>query len=91
MKLGDFDAIVCNRGARVARCQTACCRAKSTILCDYRVARGKRISTCDRRSCRRHAKPAGLDRDFCDRHAHLPDPSGLPEPDEQLGLFGEAS
>jgi hypothetical protein len=59
-------AIVCGPRRKQTKC--AYCNAPSTILCDFPIGKGK---TCDRPTCREHAKTIGDDRDYCKDHARL--------------------
>jgi hypothetical protein len=77
--------IACSRGD--TRCRVKGCHRRFEVLCDYPVTRNGRIGTCDRKVCRQHAWVVGDDRDFCDRHAGLPDPDGPPDTAAQLELF----
>ena len=58
-------AIVCTRG-HAARCQD--CGAPSSILCDFPVTRNGKQGTCDRKCCRKHSEPMGIETDYCLPH-----------------------
>ncbi len=58
------NAIICSRNEPRKRC--AYCQEWSTILCDFPIGNGK---TCDRPTCRTHAKNVGPNRDYCEEHA----------------------
>jgi hypothetical protein len=62
LKIGN--AIVCTRGRRETKCFY--CGAVSTILCDFPVLQDQ---TCDRPTCRDHAKNIAVGRDYCKEHA----------------------
>jgi hypothetical protein len=56
-------AIVCGGHRRsTKKCAYPDCRASVSVECDHQDAAGK---TCDRGTCRAHAKPIGADVDWC--------------------------
>jgi hypothetical protein len=63
-------AIVCfghGRGRR-KKCAYPTCTARATVECDHQEAAGK---TCDRATCRAHAKPIDRNVDWCWKCAQL--------------------
>lgn len=64
MDLGDGNyAIVCGLRRPKRRCQIDGCREIGEVECDYPAP--TKSGTCDRLTCRRHAKSVGPDRDYC--------------------------
>lgn len=61
-------AIACSRGRR-EYCDT--CRRPSVALCDFKVKRGGKEATCDRRMCAQHRTNVGPDMDYCPAHARF--------------------
>lgn len=57
-------AIVCSRGSHKRRsCTYPDCRSNGTVECDHKTEGSDK--TCDRVTCRAHAKPIGKDVDWC--------------------------
>jgi hypothetical protein len=59
--------VICSRGKRKpVKCHF--CNSDSTLLCDWHMPNGK---TCDKPLCRRHARFAGKDIDYCKDHPEV--------------------
>ncbi len=62
--------IACSRGQKEPRCSVGLCHRPVVALCDYRVLRHGKWTTCSSPMCdeHRHPVPGKADTDFCEGH-----------------------
>jgi hypothetical protein len=88
------DVIVCGVRVTAKYCE---CGHRGIFLCDWKIRRGEKLSTCDKPICARHAKEVAPGKHLCPEHQLEYDgwKKRHPEADvkrgEQQGLFQESA